>query len=577
MPKNKEVVPVAQSAAAVEQATLSLDDRRRLSQVILTEATTAPFKVPKDTKALITRVRELGVGRENDTAELAALLHEAESRGLPRENGFKSLADYAESAFGIHGARARGLAASYRQFLNLGLNPAILAGRQGVSFNKFMTLAGAVREETINGTNITEWLCLLRKDGPGAMPQDQIKKEVSRLRPANENSDALIGWTIRIPANMRDGLTTTVNVLREALKASTDGEVVVQALGFLASQYQADLGQAASQAGLVYLREAAAAIAPVTPVFVCHDTNHTLETLGVPPVFSVYVNKSGACLAVSKEEAEAALGGQVTELSLTVAASMKSQIETMRATAAPPVVVIDEKVVETTAAAVTSPEAAPDIAKPRVRVRRATSTTTEAAHAAVPVASAPAAESAAVSVEALPAPNVGAAVNVRISDGSIKTGTVLEVLENNTKVRVSTGRGRPRTMLVSELLPVEKAPSAVAVFRKAAADAASAAAPAPAAAAVQTLQRPSTATTEAEITTLRHKVEAAGTLLQASGHSSAVSAAMEDYRRTRDSLKQANVPNADLDALSTMLESFVATAAKTGLTAALNKALASVK
>lgn len=424
---SKNVVAVVESDAAKEIEIASGRERARIGRQMIESATRAPFALPKSPEAVKTRLAELGASREDETAEMAALLNEAVRLDLPKTEGFKSVGEFAETRYGIGASKARGLVAAFRQFTELGLTPKLLGGRQGVSFNKFMTLMPAVRAEVVTPKNVAEWLPLLRREGPGALPQGRLKEEVTGAivaRAAADPAQSRVTLSISLARDTLVSATTMLSTLRQVASLPNDEAALMLALSAALGQYGTDFGAGAATIGLRTLREMGAAFGLVTPVYVAENDGATEHNVGTPVARSVFVRGEEACLAASRAEAAAMLGGAVTEARLTVAPSFLPPTTVQRRAAAERLAQAEQELAGDAIDAVGTPpdETSADVgASASVEAAPPTETPTE---------------TPALMLDA------GTRVVVTAEDGGPeRSGTVLRV--ENGVVRVSFGRGRP--------------------------------------------------------------------------------------------------------------------------------------
>lgn len=326
---------VAKSPDANRELELSKAALREIGQEILTSKGQAPFKLPEKVDALIERAKNLNSARQGDEIELSAILHKMEEDRVYLQFNYKSLSDYADGELRIAGSTARSMISNWRMFLDLGLDPKILSGPQGVMFSKFKLLSKAIRTKQITPANIAEWLPLIRKDGPGAAPRKVIETQVDNLT-ATAGEDAVVSkrFSFALRPEEAVGFLDTLEVLKESYGVESDGQAIFQAVIATAAAQIEDAAKQATCIGLIGLSNMMARLAPVTPIMYSEDPNVSFNNLGVHVVSKVYAvfradkNVSNFCLAPNKAAAADALSvseSSVREFDLVISSELKSE------------------------------------------------------------------------------------------------------------------------------------------------------------------------------------------------------------------------------------------------------------
>lgn len=422
MTRVKNAAPVAGSPAAEREQALTQAAMREIGADLINTNAPASFTIPAAVPELVSRAKQLNNERESDEVELSAILHKMAEDRIYAQFSYSSLGEYAESELEISGSKAREMAGMWQKFIELGLKPNILSGRTGVMFSKFKMLGPAIADGKINKDNIAEWIPLTRRTGDGAATRSIIEARVRELRVSPDGTDnptAEKRFSFNLPADQAAGFLATLESLKEAWNAPTDGAAIHRAITAAAAAAIEGSTKQTEVIGLIGLSNMMARLAPVAPVMVALDESLTFDNLGVHCIDRVYgsfrtdKNPGRFCLASSKASAAALLGipeDSVREFKLALAPELM------------PTVAYTGGLIKET------PEIIP--------VNKVTSNTS-----------------------GIKATDLNRAVNYR-SEGEVRSGTIAEVDFENEQLKVKSGRGRPRSVPFGDVISVsDEAPA----------------------------------------------------------------------------------------------------------------------
>ena len=337
---------VAGSPAAKRDEALTEQALAQIGEELKASAKEAPFVIPETVEKVIERARELNKARDEEEVELSALLHKLEADRTYNQYECANLSEFAVQHLDMSGSKARALSAAWSHFLNLGLKPEILGGKEGVSFVKFKLLLPCVTRDVINKDNVAEWLPLIKKEGKTALTRQAIESKVKTLtakaQTEESDDDKLVRVSFMLRGSLSEPFRQLIEMYKEATGVSSDGEAIFHGMN-AASASIVDRAQGqATIGGIVNLMDMIARLAPVSPLIYSDDPGITLDTIGVPVINKVYYSSSWKvsptmCLATDLATAAKFMKvdeSEVRVFSLTVSPELKPQVKSADLTSA---------------------------------------------------------------------------------------------------------------------------------------------------------------------------------------------------------------------------------------------------
>jgi len=330
---------VAGSPAAKRDEALTEKALAEIGETMSATAAEAPFVIPNSTEKIIERAKELNKARDEEEVELSALLHKLEADRTYNQFECANLSEFAIQYLDMSGSKARSLSSAWSHFLNLGLKPEILGGKDAVSFVKFKLLLPAVSRNVIDKDNIAEWLPLIKKDGKTALTRQAVESKVKALTAKAQteaaDEDKLIRVSFMIRGSLAEPFHQLIETYKEATGVTSDGEAIFHGMNAAAASVIDRAPGQATIGGITNLVDMIARLAPVVPIIYSNDPGITLDTIGVPVVNKVYYSsswKANPAMCVASDLSTAAKflqvdSSEVRVFSLTVSPELKPQIK----------------------------------------------------------------------------------------------------------------------------------------------------------------------------------------------------------------------------------------------------------
>jgi hypothetical protein len=329
---------VAGSPAAKRDEALTEQALAQLGEELKASAKEAPFVIPETVEKVIERARELNKARDEEEVELSALLHKLEADRTYNQYECANLSEFAVQHLDMSGSKARALSAAWSHFLNLGLKPEILGGKDGVSFVKFKLLLPCITRDVINKDNVAEWLPLIKKEGKTALTRQAIESKIKTLtakaQTDESDDDKLVRVSFMLRGSLSEPFRQLIEMYKEATGVSSDGEAIFHGMNAASASIVERAQGQASIGGIINLMNMISRLASVAPLIYSDDPGITLDTIGVPVINKVYYAQSwkvGTAMCLATDISAAAKFMQVDKsevrvFSLALSPELKPQI-----------------------------------------------------------------------------------------------------------------------------------------------------------------------------------------------------------------------------------------------------------
>jgi hypothetical protein len=309
--------PIANTASAKRELEITTQAIAELGRELLNIDHKAPFDIPNKISELELRANSLSRASEDNTVELAALLHFIQDNSVFANEGYQNLAEYAEKRLNCSGSSARAYTRTYKNMLELGLHPGMFYGPRGISFSKFKLINRAVSLELIGPHNIHLWLPHLQKEGPAALTSETVKiriKDLITSEIADESPDSTQHVRIGLRGDQLPAYMDMVSAIKEAHGCESDGEAIMEALLVVSSNtLDPNMSIVQNQMGITQvlstLKALVEKVSPETQVVLIGDPEES-EELGVQVHGTIYggrgKNRSEFAFVVASNKEDAA-------------------------------------------------------------------------------------------------------------------------------------------------------------------------------------------------------------------------------------------------------------------------------